>query len=646
MFWSKIWFFLVAIAAGAGITIALVMPRPAERERILVERQSLAVACDVINILLQDNARGRVELAGKVARAEDLDNKLLKLSDKKELEPADNQELKEFANQLMKDIIGAKPDFIILLDNKGRVVARTGTHNDSEYRDSLAGSFLVDDALNGFLRDDLWNIEEIGDKTDKKSTKRRNVLYLVAASPVVHRTRDSYAGAVVLGHMVDKELAEEFVSPLSVGITFFSRGASVATSKSVGLDNELVTKYGAVSSWPENLIDDCRTIEPFTISGGSETYTSLLSRLPGEAGEQEAFFAVYLERPKALGFRGTLKEVKSDDLSFASFPWPMVGGAFVLMVAFGIFLMIWETDRPLRRLARDSVILAKGDIERLDEERHRGKFGSVARSVNIHIDKVQREAKSAKKDLDQLLGPAPDESSHGVSHFSGASQLPAIGPAGGGGAAFAPPPPSEFRFGGGRGAAPAPIKDPGSQPFDLDLPPPPPSMSTPAPAPKPARPAPPALPTPPPPPPIPRAAASSQSVPPRPISIPTPPPMALAIDDDILADLGAPPSRPPSDFDAPTRVADPSQDLLDASANASTSASGDDEGYFRSVFESFITLKKECGESTKSLTFEKFSGKLRKNRDTLMAKHGCTQVKFQVYVKDGKAALKATPVKS
>ena len=42
---------------------------------------------------------------------------------------------------------------------------------------------------------------------------------------------------------------------------------------------------------------------------------------------------------------------------------------------------------------------------------------------------------------------------------------------------------------------------------------------------------------------------------------------------------------------------------------------------------------------------EKFVEKLRKNQDELMAKPGTVGVKFSVYVKDGKAALKATPVK-
>ena len=70
-----------------------------------------------------------------------------------------------------------------------------------------------------------------------------------------------------------------------------------------------------------------------------------------------------------------------------------------------------------------------------------------------------------------------------------------------------------------------------------------------------------------------------------------------------------------------------------------------ESAYFRQVYEDFIELKRKCGEPTDSLTFERFSIKLGQNRDALVAKYNCRAVKFQVYVKDGKAALKATPVK-
>ena len=78
---------------------------------------------------------------------------------------------------------------------------------------------------------------------------------------------------------------------------------------------------------------------------------------------------------------------------------------------------------------------------------------------------------------------------------------------------------------------------------------------------------------------------------------------------------------------------------MDAEATATI------DPYFKSVYDQFVEVKKQCGESTSGLTYSKFSEKLVKNRDDLMAKTGCKEVRFTVYVKDGKAALKATPVK-
>jgi hypothetical protein len=83
--------------------------------------------------------------------------------------------------------------------------------------------------------------------------------------------------------------------------------------------------------------------------------------------------------------------------------------------------------------------------------------------------------------------------------------------------------------------------------------------------------------------------------------------------------------------------------VSDASARIASQDS--DTVYFREVFEDFLALKRKCGEKTDNLTFERFAAKLRNNRDALMSKHHCRTVRFQVYVKDGKAALKASPVR-
>jgi hypothetical protein len=66
---------------------------------------------------------------------------------------------------------------------------------------------------------------------------------------------------------------------------------------------------------------------------------------------------------------------------------------------------------------------------------------------------------------------------------------------------------------------------------------------------------------------------------------------------------------------------------------------------WRAVYQEFVALKQQCGENTDGFTYEKFESTLKKNRDTLMTRHGAKRVKFSVYVKDGKAALKASPLK-
>lgn len=72
MFLSKIWFFLVALAGAIALTIALVMPRPAQRTLVAEEQQRLVVACGVVDILLGDDARNRVDLAGQFARTPEI----------------------------------------------------------------------------------------------------------------------------------------------------------------------------------------------------------------------------------------------------------------------------------------------------------------------------------------------------------------------------------------------------------------------------------------------------------------------------------------------------------------------------------------------------------------------------------------------
>jgi len=552
VFLSKIWFFLIALLAAVALTVALVMPRPAQRRYIKEEQDRLAIACGVIDILLTDDARNRVDLAGTFARAPEIVNALESASGADKLDEARMKQVRETGEKIMAGISGRKPDFAMLIDRRGRVVARVKL-DENDFGDVVAGRPLVDDALAGYLRDDLW--------------AQNGTMYFVSAAPVVKRDATvSYAGAIVLGHKVTNELAQKLVASLDVDVSFHLGDDDIAGSKSLPLDHaKMQSALKALASTEP--AKDCQASHPIDLHAGNDDFTAIVARLPGEAAMKQAYYAVLIKRPATRGFNGTLKAVTQSDLSFSNFPWILVGGAFLLALAGGIGFMWVESDRPLRRLAADSVRLAKGEKERLGEDEHGGKYGSIARSVNIHIDKLGRDAKSARTNLDSLLGPAPEGSLGTIDLLAGA--LPPSRP--GGPAPAVAPPPSDFKF-----------AEPSSRPT-----PPPMRAATPPPTPA-------------------RGVAQPPAPPAR---APTPPPLRL--EDDILGG-------------GDTDIVDP---------------------YFKQVYDQFLSVKQSCGEPTAGLTYQKFSEKLVKNRDDLKSKTGCKEVRFTVYVKDGKAALKATPVK-
>ena len=65
---------------------------------------------------------------------------------------------------------------------------------------------------------------------------------------------------------------------------------------------------------------------------------------------------------------------------------------------------------------------------------------------------------------------------------------------------------------------------------------------------------------------------------------------------------------------------------------------------WHAVFQDFVGLKQQCGESTDGFSYEKFEQTLKKKNEELLTRHGAKRVKFSVYVKEGKAALKASPI--
>jgi len=70
-----------------------------------------------------------------------------------------------------------------------------------------------------------------------------------------------------------------------------------------------------------------------------------------------------------------------------------------------------------------------------------------------------------------------------------------------------------------------------------------------------------------------------------------------------------------------------------------------DEEHWRETFDRFCELKAQLGEPADRISFEKFAAKLKKNRADLVAKHNCKGVRFSVYEKEGKAAIRASAIR-
>ncbi len=111
-----------------------------------------------------------------------------------------------------------------------------------------------------------------------------------------------------------------------------------------------------------------------------------------------------------------------------------------------------------------------------------------------------------------------------------------------------------------------------------------------------------------------------------------------ATDNDKPAAKPLPPMASSSAAPAQTMVMQIPQALLNKSAEM------EEDSHYRSVFDDFMRVRGECGE-VGALGFEKFSRRLEKSKVAVMAKTGCKDVEFSVYVKNGKAALKAGPAK-
>ncbi len=65
---------------------------------------------------------------------------------------------------------------------------------------------------------------------------------------------------------------------------------------------------------------------------------------------------------------------------------------------------------------------------------------------------------------------------------------------------------------------------------------------------------------------------------------------------------------------------------------------------YKKVFDKYITARRKCGQSD-DLAFDSIKDVLKKQVRTIKSRYRCTSVKFRVTVEDGKAKVKAVPMR-
>ena len=681
MFWSKTWFFLIALVGALAVAVALLATRPLQRD---LERETgarLERAQHSASLLLKVNARKWIDTAAQVAT----DAVLVEALDQATKGPADlglvhrtvQERLKYFNDKM-------KVDLVMATDAHGRVIARAGL-DDSVYKDGVEGFPLVADALRGYRGDDTWS--------------QGGKLYRVAASPVIRA--DRYVGALVVGQEAAGELAQSMKRVLDVDVAFLLRGRVLAASAQMPLLGQLPL---LVDQHYDEMMTSGRSM-PLAVDQGGESYLVVIAPFVGEAAEHKAAYALVVPRTPTVTFEYLLEQLLQTDPK--TLPWVQlapIGGALLLALIIGFLMMRLEATRPLKRLARDAQALARGDITRLDDDRHPGKFGTVARALNTTLDRLG-SAPRAQRESSRSLAPELSRETVAEPYAAArqelfAQQQPRQD--------FAPPPPRQEYV---QAPPPPPRQEYAPPPRQEYAPPPPPPPRndpyavTRASSPQ-AQPMSLQRQTDPEAPSIPEFDSRATMARPRPqldavpmerddrpdsgelrptqvridsrnsMAAPPPPPSLVQSRDQTdphdagpdfvespIAPLGhrAPPPIPSplgnlgpiggkDSFDDQTAVASPSEALLRAAARDISQVGPNPveaaalEAEFRQVYRDFIETKQACGEPIEGITYDKFSGKLRNNRQQLITRYSCKTVKFQVYIKDGKAALKATPV--
>jgi hypothetical protein len=602
MILSRLWYVLLGAAVAVALYVVFVAVGQYNRQTTLALKEGLASDSQTVDWALKVDARRRLDalLAGSVDPT--LQQSLVAAN------TAKDSKLPEKARSDAKKALSAvnesipadwRADSLFAVDRDGHVVAEVGYdavvgNDDFE----LGGYPAVNDALHGWLRDDVW---VLGSK-----------MYVVVARPIEYDVTQRPAGAIVGLKEVSNKFAGDLAKRARTNVAFYASGQRVAGG--VGVEGFDAEKLDAVGNDLKNVVD-----KTYGDTGRSDVRMfsddlgAMYARLPGDAWALGGGFAVVRGKTSLAGPMGFLST--ADDKDKANVPWLLLVAVVFGAALIGILLTLLEHTNPLKELVMQADRLKTGVMDGLQVARFRGAYRLAAQSLNQGMERAIEKAGGVTRkpaDLESILGPAPAQPSMSAFSFplaDGAGAGPSI-------PVNVPPPPVVPAA--GSPAVPVPVPRPVPAGISKETPPVivpmvPPSAGRSPPAARPQGPPPPV------------------NARPAPAPAPAPPPPVASAEDD-------------DGDDEATMVGAVPAELL-AQATGENRAASEEAADWLTVYEEFVRTKKKCGEPTDGLSFDKFSHTLKKNRDALVQRHACKRVKFSVYVKEGRASLKATPVR-
>jgi len=597
---SRLWYLVLALAVGGALAGAFLNKSAASREAEFQLEEQLRRDRIEAELWLRLDARLRLDALASMAVEPEV-RQTLRSSSGQAGTPAAaaRKRLSQKLDSLNAELEEGKGDLVFAVDAEGEVVATLDKNAmGSEQLDKMP---LVRDALRGFMRDDVWVYN--------------GEVYRMAARPVFDG--GIYVGAIVHGMTVGDDLARRLGSKLpNASVLFFFGDRLIGTHVGgVQAPSSGELKNGLASAVAQMQVDDGASVEI------GERMRAAASLVRGEAAHAQVGYLIG-RKGSTVGLGGLFSNTFQEDV--ASLPWPVVIGIPLVLLVLGLLLLYMEHDKAVGVLRKSSESLAKNELSSLPAGQLRRHYRKIAENLNVALRAgvgfKEDVEKRAAVDLDEILSTTRDGADAGYFGFSGEAPTakraaldlePAKPPA-----VASPPmaptaPPKGTPTARPNGAATArPQRPPSSRPK-----------------------------------------RSQSSWPNRPPSSRHPVAATVRNNDAHLTPApDDPPTRPRAiideyaGFDDPeesTQVAHVPKELIEASAPGVQG----EETHYREVFDQFVATQKQCGASVSGLTFDKFVRKLHAAREQVMKRHDAGSVRFTVYVKEGRAALKASPVK-